>query len=236
GRGRIGVSYWIDPVIESIKNSSPAEKAGLKAGDIIVSANGTPLRNSFDLFAVREQNPEGLVLEYERNGQRRLADFSAADLENELGISWATVSYRTPHLSIPAAIAKGVQESWKTLTVSIKSLRLLFMGIDLTQAVSGPVRITYMMGEIAAQGFEQGMGLRSIMEFMALISIALCVMNMLPLPIIDGGMILLFFVELIRGKPAHPKVISVFQTCGIVIISGLMIFAVYGDILFFIRY
>jgi regulator of sigma E protease len=111
------------------------------------------------------------------------------------------------------------------------------MGVNLTQAASGPVRITYMMGDMAAQGFGQGLGigLRSIADFLALISIALCVMNLLPLPILDGGMIALFLVELIRGKPAHPKAISVFQACGMVIIFGLMIFAVFGDILYFVR-
>jgi regulator of sigma E protease len=60
-------------------------------------------------------------------------------------------------------------------------------------------------------------------------------MNLLPLPILDGGMIVLFLVELIRRKPAHPKAVSVFQMCGMVIIFGLMVFALFGDILFFIR-
>ncbi|MDR1838209.1 MAG: site-2 protease family protein, partial [Treponema sp.] len=58
---------------------------------------------------------------------------------------------------------------------------------------------------------------------------------LLPLPIIDGGMIVLFLVELIRGKPAHPKAISVFQTCGMVIIFGMLAFAVFGDISYFAR-
>jgi regulator of sigma E protease len=95
-----------------------------------------------------------------------------------------------------------------------------------------------MIGEMAAHGFGQGLGigLRSIMEFLAVISIALCVMNLLPLPILDGGMIILFFVEFIRRKLAHPKVITVFQNCGMVIIFGLMVFALFGDILFFIRH
>ena len=111
------------------------------------------------------------------------------------------------------------------------------MGIDLTKAVSGPVRITYMMGEVAAQGLGQGLGVgvRYFMEFIALISIALGIMNLLPLPIIDGGMIILFFVEWVRKKPAHPKMISIFQTCGMVIIFCLIVFSVFGDIMFFIR-
>jgi regulator of sigma E protease len=204
-------------------------------GDIIISANEEILRNTLDLRRLLEQNPDFLVLEYERNGLKGQAEFNSEDLGGLLGITWATVNYRTPRLSPPAALAKGAMESWNTLTASIRSLRLLFMGIDLTQAVSGPLRITYMIGDIAAHGFDQGIGtgFRSIAQFIALISIALGIMNMLPLPIIDGGMIILFLVELIRGKPAHPKVIHVFQTCGIVIISGLLLFAVFGDIMYF---
>ena len=235
GAGRIGIYFWAQPEIGFVLEGSPAQNAGLMPGDIILSANGTALNNSIDLMKIRGQNPGELVLEYERSGIRREAVFSAHDMEGELGFSWQTVSYRTPNLSIPAAVGKGIQESYRTLAVSVSSLRLLFMGIDLTQAVSGPARITYMIGDMATQGFGQGVGtgLRTIANFLALISIVLCVMNLLPLPIIDGGMIILFLVEMIRRKPAHPKAIAVFQTCGMVIISGLIILAVFGDILFF---
>jgi regulator of sigma E protease len=93
------------------------------------------------------------------------------------------------------------------------------------------------MGDIAASGFGQsiGSGLRSFADFIALISVALCVMNLLPLPILDGGMIVLFLVEMIRRKPAHPKAVTIFQYSGMVIIFALMILAVFGDILFFVR-
>ena len=237
GAGRIGIVFWVDPLIQSIKPDSPAERAGLLPGDIVISANGEAIGKSVDLMKVREQQPETIVIVYERNGLRREAVFTGDDLAGELGISWATIQYRTPNLSVPAAVAKGFKEGIKTLVYSVKSLKLLFMGIDLTQAVSGPVRITYMIGETAAHGFGQsvGSGLRSSAEFIALISIALCVMNLLPLPIIDGGMIILFLIEWIRRKPAHPKAISVFQGCGMVIIFGLLVLAVFGDILFFVR-
>jgi regulator of sigma E protease len=72
-------------------------------------------------------------------------------------------------------------------------------------------------------------------NFLALISIALCIMNLLPLPILDGGMIILNVVETIHRKPLHPRIINVFQTVGVVIIFGLMVFAVFGDILFLAR-
>ena len=155
----------------------------------------------------------------------------------ELGIIFQSLQYRTPHLSPFAAIAKGSQEAWKTLAVSVKSLSLLFRGVDLTKAVSGPVRITYMLGDVAAAGFSQsaGDGIRNMAEFLCLISVALCVMNLLPLPILDGGLILLFIIEIIRRRPLNPKAISVFQTVGVVLIFGLMAFAVFGDVLYLIH-
>ena len=242
GAGKIGVYFWTDPVIDNVREGGLASMAGLLSGDRIISVNGIAVRNSVDFMLIMEQKPDTLLIEYERFGQRRQAQIGSQDSQGDLplsglGFSWAPVKYRTPSLSFPAAIEKGVRESIKTLTVSVKSLRLLFMGIDLTQAVSGPVRITYMMGDMATQSFGQGLGigLRSSIEFISLISVALCVMNLLPLPILDGGMIILFFIELLRRKPAHPRVISVFQACGMVIIFGLMIFAFFGDIMYFVR-
>ncbi|MDR0464936.1 MAG: RIP metalloprotease RseP [Treponema sp.] len=237
GAGRVGIYSWIDAVIDTVAEDSPAQRAGLRTGDRIISANGIAVHNSEDFRAIRIQNVGTLLIEYERGGQRGEALFSAAEAEGELGFSWEIIRYRTPNLSFPAAIAKGIRESYRTLAVSVTSLRLLFMGIDLTQAVSGPVRITYMMGDVATQGFEQGVGtgLRSIANFIALISIALCVMNMLPLPMLDGGMIILFLVEMIRRKPIPPKAISVFNACGMAIILCLMVLALFGDIMFFVR-
>jgi len=237
GAGKIGVYFWTDSVIENVAESSPAQKAGLLPGDIIKSANNTPIRNTVDLMKVMEQKPDHLDLEIDRGGATERTSLDTSNPGSDIGISWKIINYRTPNLSIPAAIVKGFKEGYKNLTVSVKSLRLLFKGIDLTKAVSGPVRITYMMGDMATQGFGQsiGTGLRYFIDFIAIISIALCVMNMLPLPILDGGMIILFLVEIIRRKPAHPKAISIFQTCGTVIIFTLMVFALFGDILYFIH-
>jgi regulator of sigma E protease len=240
GAGRIGVYFWADPVIEAIAPGSDAAIAGLLPGDRIVRVNGEPVKHSIDFIKTMENRPPLLAVDYERDGtagQTQITPLFAENGETNIGIVWSRVQYHTPPLSVPAAVAKGAKESWKTLVVSLRSLRLLFKGIDLTQAVSGPVRITYMVGDVATEGFGQsfGAGLRSMADFLALISIALCVMNLLPLPILDGGMIVLFVVELIRRRPLNPRAIGVFQTMGAVIIFGLMIFAVFGDILYLVR-
>jgi len=236
GRGVIGIYPWNKPVVGSVMEDTPAYREGLREGDVFLTANGHELQNTMDITKAMNDEPENLTIEYSRGGDIRTAVFSKNDFnEGDIGLLWESIIYETPRYSIPAAVVKGIQESYKTLTVTITSLRLLFMGIDLTQAVSGPVRITYMMGEMATAGMEQGAGIafRMVINFLALISIALCVMNLLPLPILDGGMIILFLVEMISKRPIPPKAVAVFQTCGMVIIFGLMVLALFGDIMFF---
>jgi regulator of sigma E protease len=240
GAGKIGVYFWTDPVVEAVTPESPAAIAGISAGDRLLRINGKDIPYSVALFPLLEEQTPVLTVEYERAGEVKTADLVLSYMDGQaadIGIAYQTIRYHTPSYSPWGALVKGVQETWKTFVISIRSLALLFKGVDLTQAVSGPIRITYMVGDVAAAGFGQslGAGLSSMANFLALISIALCIMNLLPLPVLDGGMILLFIVEALRGHPLRPKTIYAFQTVGVVLIFGLMIFAVFGDILFLAR-
>ncbi|MDR0289885.1 MAG: site-2 protease family protein [Treponema sp.] len=243
GAGRIGIMPWSDPVVADIVPASDAAIAGLAPGDRIIRVNGEPVVHTLDIFKALSStgpvaNSATAAVDYVRDEIEASAEIALSqDGESSMGIIFPHVQYRTPNLSPPAALAKGVSESWNTLVISLRSLALLFKGIELTNAVSGPVRITYMVGDVAAAGFGQSFstGLRSMAEFLALISIALCIMNLLPLPILDGGMIVLFIVEIARRKPLHPKTINVFQTVGAALVFGIMIFAIFGDIQYLAR-
>ncbi|MDR1211583.1 MAG: RIP metalloprotease RseP [Spirochaetaceae bacterium] len=237
GAGKLGVYYWADPVIASVKPGSPAQRGGLEKGDLIRAVNGGELPYTVALFPLLRDKPPLLTIEYLRGG---IAHNETLELSYDssgaadIGIEFETISYPVQGLPPHRAVLKGLGETWNTLTLSLRSLALLFKGIDLTQAVSGPVRITYMVGDVAAEGFGQGLreGLISMGNFLALISIALCIMNLLPIPVLDGGMIALFILEGIMRRPIKAKTIYIFQTVGAVVIFGLMIFAVFGDILF----
>jgi regulator of sigma E protease len=237
GAGKIGVYFWTDPVLGEV--TGPAAAAGLQKGDRILRVNGEDLPHTMALSKILEAGPGSLTVEYDRDGREGETTLIPAYSDGglELGLSYDVISYRTEPLSPPKALSRGIHETWKTLVVSLESLALLFKGIDLTQAVSGPLRITYMTGDIAAEAFAEGIGtgFSSLANFLALISIALCVMNLLPLPVLDGGSIVLYLVEAVKRKPLHPRTISAFQTVGVVLIFGLLVFAVFGDILYLAR-
>ncbi|MCL2608771.1 MAG: RIP metalloprotease RseP [Treponema sp.] len=233
GAGLIGVLPWKDTLVAGIRPDSDAAIAGLRPGDRIVRVNGEETVNDVQVLRILEGRPGILDVDFVRDGaESGLRVIVSGD--GDTGILWPVITYRTPRLSLPAALVRGAEESWRTLAVSVRGLSLLFRGIDLTKAVSGPLRITYMVGDVATSGFGEGLigGLRSMADFLALISIALGVMNLLPLPVLDGGQIVLFVVEAVRRKPTHPKVLGIFQTAGIVIICALMVFALFGDIVF----
>ena len=132
---------------------------------------------------------------------------------------------------------KGIKGTIQMTALTIKSFGLLFKGIDITKAVSGPLRITYMLGEVTSAGFSAGIsqGILVLMNFLAIINISLFIMNLLPIPVLDGGLVLLSLIELITRKRIKPKFMYYFQTVGAVIILMLIIFAFWMDISFFVK-
>jgi regulator of sigma E protease len=242
GAGKIGVYHWTDPVIQAVQPESIAARAGLREGDRLTAIDGNPLPYTVALNRIfKDFEPSKVVLEYDRAGQNTSVELNGLSYAYgipDLGIEFKTVRFKTPSLSPPRALARGISEASRTLAVSVKSLGLLFKKeVDLSQAVSGPARITYMVGEIATEGFGESLqtGFSSAASFLALISIALCMMNLLPLPILDGGLILLFLIEIVKRKPLNPKFVSAFQTLGVILIFGLMAFALFNDIQFFAK-
>jgi regulator of sigma E protease len=233
GSGRIGVFAWVDPVIAQVEAGSPADLAGLRAGDQIVAIAGSDTPHSIAVGEALSAATPPAQLSYRRNGS--VLQTSVQPRENGMiGVAFQTITIETPELSLIQAVGRGVEESFRILTLNVRSLRLLFQGVQLRSAVAGPVRISYFIGDVTTSGFAVGIGegLRSLFNFLALLSVVLFFMNLLPIPVLDGGQIVLSTIEWVRGRAAHPRTVQRYQTVGAVIIFALLFFAIFGDILF----
>lgn len=234
GAGQIGVYPWIEPLVGTVQPDTPAAAAGMREGDRVVQANGRDIPHSIALGQALAANEGEEELVLAREGTRRTVTIPDVAGLGELGISFEPMTVRTPELGPFGALARGAAETWETLTVTVRGIGLLFSGVDVTQAVAGPIRITYFVGEVATQGLSSGIGggLRAFFSFLSLLSVALFFMNLLPIPVLDGGQILLYTVEGLSRRELHPKVVYGYQVVGMVMVFMLLFFALFNDILF----
>ncbi len=233
GAGRIGVFAWVDPVIADVADGSAAAAAGLAVADVIESVDGVPVSHTMEVGRALAASSGSVEIVVRRAGDR-FAVVADPGRERVLGVAFATLAAPTPDYSFFAAVGRGVTESLQILTTSVRSLRLLFQGVELTSAVAGPVRISYFIGDVTTAGLSIGVGaaLRSLFNFLALLSVVLFFMNLLPIPVLDGGQIVLATVEWVRGRAAKPRTVYRYQMVGSALILVLLVFAVFGDILF----
>jgi regulator of sigma E protease len=241
GAGRIGVYAWVEPVIGSVRGDSAAFIAGLKEGDRILSVNGKSLPHTRLFYDMLQKSP-GLPMDLvcDRSGQvfqTRFIPHTNQEGRPDPGLVFQNVQFSSKKTGPGDALLKGIRETFQTLTITVKSLGLLFKGIDLSQAVSGPLRITYFVGEVASQGFSKDFstGLTSLLNFLSLLSVALFFMNLLPIPALDGGLILLFLFEGIRGRAASARFIYRYQFAGMFFILLLIILSTMSDVFYFFR-
>ncbi len=237
GAGLIGVFPWIEPVVHSVSSGSPAGIADIQAGDRIVAVDGEPIPHTMEFFRVFGGTGRRVSLSLRRDNQiitTELVPGSREDGSLYVGITFAAVEVPSPPLGPGAALQRGTAEAFSTLAMTVRGLGLLFRGVNLTQAVAGPIRLTYFVGEVATAGLTVGLveGVRAFFNFLALVSIALFFMNLLPIPVLDGGQILLYTIEGISRRPLHPKLVYRYQMVGTAIVLALIAFAFFSDIVF----
>lgn len=240
GAGVLGIVSWTNPLIDSVEKNSIAEKVGLKEKDLILQINDDIIKNTadynnaiqkYDNFSMKvlRDNKEIIIENIELNPQK--------EDKTTLGITFYTEKVKSKTYSFFPAIINGFVEAGKTTALTFKSLGLLFQGVDLTKAVSGPLRITVMLGDTAKAGFSAGFstGIVTVFNFLAIISISLFIMNLLPIPILDGGLILFALIEAITKKQISPKIQYYVQFIGVGLILVLFVFAMFGDISYIIN-
>ena len=228
GAGKIGVLNWVNPLVAEVIPDSSAANMGLSAGATITKVDGDPVFNTTDI-SLLITGKNSVVMEWEKDSNI----FSGTlDLNTEdVGIRFASDRYHTPTYGFFGSIKQGFLETIETIGLTFKSIGLLFKGVDFTSAVSGPIRITQMIGETAVSGFSASFstGIVTVLNFLALISISLFIMNLLPIPILDGGLILFALIETISRRKIHPKVLYYVQFIGLAFIAVLFCIALFSD-------
>ncbi|MFP4564636.1 MAG: site-2 protease family protein [Spirochaetia bacterium] len=240
GIGRIGVYAWIDPVIGRVREGSAAAAAGIEPGDRIVEVEGKDVHHSIDVISAINGKEGAPSLTIEGDGGTRTVTLDIPTAEGgapDPGFSFALDEYRSAPTGPFGALARGFAEAGETLALTVKSIGMLFKGIKVRESLSGPIRITYYVGEVATEGFKLGIGtgFSQLFRFLSFLSVAVFFMNLLPIPILDGGLIVLFVIEGVRGKPLKPKSVYRYQTIGVTIIFGLLIFTTLNDVFFLIK-
>ena len=223
------------PVLGNIVADSPAEKAGLQAGDELISADGKAMSSWQEWVSLIQSNADmAMNIEILRNGEiQQLVITPAAD-ENGVGRIGAAVN--TDAYEIPAelrselrygplaAIPQAFTQTWQFSVTTFNGLWGMLVGTVSSENLGGPIAIAQFAGDSAQQG------LVAFISFLAMISISLGILNLLPVPVLDGGHLLMYFFEWIRGKPLPESVQIQGQKIGLFLILLLMVFAFTNDI------
>ena len=232
----IGAGPQLLPAITSIGPRSPAEKAGLKPGDAVVAVSGQPLYTHEDLLeAIRTRPNESFTITVERDGRRLDLTVTPEPVKEKLpsgeevvvgkiqaGLAPKAVRFE-PYPPI-TAVWQGAVKTWDMTLLTAKGLwKLVSRQIDLSN-IGGPIQIAT---ETTRQANE---GLVSVAVFVAVISVNLAVLNLLPIPMLDGGHLLFFVIEAILGRPLSLRKREVAQQVGFVLLMMIMVFALYNDL------
>ena len=241
--GELGLSVWrpdIPPMIEEVIPEGAAAKAGLLAGDKIVSLNGQTVINVYQWVDLIRSNPgQNLALVVLREDQRVNLQIIPANRE-ENGASYGFIGVMN-RVEIPPeirremefveqygpvdAMSEAIDKTWRMSWLTLRVLGKLIIGEASVKNLSGPITIARYAGISARIGFEQFLG------FLAIISISLGVLNLLPIPVLDGGHLFYYLIEMIKGSPVSETIELVGQKIGIALLVGLMSIAIYNDLL-----
>ena len=222
----LAIDYKMKPIIGQTVSGGPASLAKIEANDVVLSIGSSRIDYASDIRESISSMPNRDVsIKVLRNNNVIDLPVSIGSLVNDSGdeIGVLGVSFGTKR-SFLQAFSKGVYE---TYNLSIKTLQ--FIGKMLTgnmgaENLSGPIGIAQMAGNTAQAG------LLPFMYLMALLSISLGVLNLLPIPVLDGGQLTLLGIEAVRGKPLSEKTENIIYTGGAVMVGALMIFAIFNDV------
>ncbi|MGJ8620873.1 MAG: RIP metalloprotease RseP [Methylophilaceae bacterium] len=237
--GKIGLDVFrpaVLPIIEEVVSNGAAEAAGLLAGDEVIRIDNLPVQVWADVVNVVKASPEqALRFEVKRQGEvlemdvtpntvkennQRIGKIGAAVKVDEAQLEKVLVKQ---HFSILDSLGMAIEKTWKTSALSLKMMWYMVTGQTSWKGISGPVTIAAYAGESA------GLGIAAFLSFIALISISIGVLNLLPIPVLDGGHLMYYMAEIIKGSAVSEQAMLVGQKIGIGLLGLLMILAIFND-------
>jgi regulator of sigma E protease len=225
--------------VDTVQPASAAQAAGFKPGDLVLAINGEKIGSFADMQRIVSVNAgEPLNIEVERDGVhvtlkatpqlRELKDnFGNKQRLGVLGISrsMAPSDIKTHKMNPLQAVVAGVQETWYVIDRTLSYIGGVFTGREAADQLGGPIRIAQVSGQVASAGFV------ALMHLTAVLSVSIGLLNLFPIPLLDGGHLLFYAIEAIRGRPLSERAQEVGFRIGLAIVVMLMIFATFNDIL-----
>ena len=221
----LDVIYKMQPIIGNVLQGSSAEVAKLRSNDKVLKIGSTNINFADDIRSVVSENPNtNMEFKIDRNGEMLSIPVSiGSQIDSDKTIGVLGVSFGTSR-TLVQSLSKGMYETYNLSLKTLQFIGKMLSGNMGTENLSGPIGIAQMAGNTAQAG------LLPFMYLMALLSISLAVLNLLPIPVLDGGQLTLLGIEAIRGKPLPEKAENMIYTGGAVLVVMLMIFAVFNDV------
>ncbi|NBC22651.1 MAG: RIP metalloprotease RseP [Gammaproteobacteria bacterium] len=224
----LGIEPGLPAVLGEIMPDSPAERAGLQRFDTVVAVDGEPLSRWSEWVDVVQAAPDRtLNVTVDRDGNR--LDLTVRPQARQAGGEESGYVGVAPHLNEIrygplAAVPKGLAETWDKTALTLGLLKKMVTGDVSMKNLSGPITIAKVAGDSARSGWHYFLGV------LALLSISLGVLNLLPIPILDGGHILFCAAEAATGRPVSERIQILGTQVGLFLVAGLMVLALYNDI------
>ena len=220
------------PVVSKLVDEMPAKEAGILPGDKIISVNGEPVHNWNDMVLHIHSIPEkSIILRIERNGEYITKQFTTSFKLNQTQTGVDTIGFigigqeiQYVDVDLFQAGVSGFNSTMVGFGIIAMSIKMLITGEASLKELGGPIMIAQLAGETARAGIP------SLLSFMALISINLAFLNILPIPGLDGGHIFIAIIQAIIRKPLSVKTRMIFQQIGMALLLLLMITVLYNDI------